>query len=83
MLKEDTLGDDVWLLVDAFDRWRVLGLLPWPGDMGEQPAWFVEALHVIALEHDAMERQRETNQDAQLADLAGLIERTQGRQRWR
>jgi len=38
--------DSSWDIITAWREWRALGVLPWAGGIGDQPAWFVEALTI-------------------------------------
>ena len=41
------IGEEAWALFSVWSDWQGLGLLPYPGGLGEQPPHIVEAIRVV------------------------------------
>ena len=39
--------DESWSYISMFKAWKNMGLLPYPGDIGDQPFWVFQALEIV------------------------------------
>lgn len=70
-----SLGPPIWALFDLWAEWRRYGdrVLPYPGDLRDQPGWLVEAYMLLDCEMVAAQRAlEETQKDAERKAIEGL-----------
>lgn len=47
LVLEGPLGEGAFGWIATWKRWRKWGLLPYDGDLGDQPAWLAEGLMLV------------------------------------
>lgn len=57
-----TVTMESWSMLGWWQDWKLLGLLPYPGDMSEQPAFAVQALRICETTKITVERDRHKRQ---------------------
>lgn len=59
------IPEDAWDLAALWREWSVLGTLPFPGPIGEQPLWVHELLTLAQTANDNAQAAREAKSDAE------------------
>lgn len=62
-------SDPCWESIRIFEAWSLLGVLPYPGELGDQPFAVVQAIEIVARARAEHESAKTAKLNARLAAL--------------
>lgn len=71
--------DEVWECIGWWSDWKTYGMLPWDGEMSDQPAFVVQAVQLVEGLRSKLEGERTQKQIAEIEKK----EREAKRKQWR